>query len=168
MNKHGEVKAKADGTCTITATLADGRMSADVTVRVGAFTIPVYVTGNLQGLTEGEEVGLADIAALKAGSEDSILVDAGGSLQGTARASLTGGMDMLSAFSAAGYDLHAMALTDFAYGTTRLVSDANMGSGPSLASNLLNNEAPPVLPLHKLEPQPRDQWPVHRRGARGI
>ena len=69
-------------------------MSADVTVRVGAFTIPVYVTGNLQGLTEGEEIGLADIAALKAGSEDSILVDAGGSLQGTARASLTGGMDM--------------------------------------------------------------------------
>ena len=98
VNKHGEVKAKADGTCTITATLADGRMSADVTVRVGAFTIPVYVTGNLQGLTEGEEVSLADIAALKAGSEDSILVDAGGSLQGTARASLTGGMDMTSAF----------------------------------------------------------------------
>ena len=145
VNKHGEVKAKADGTCTITATLADGRMSADVTVRVGAFTIPVYVTGNLQGLTEGEEVGLADIAALKAGSEDSILVDAGGSLQGTARASLTGGMDMLSAFSAAGYDLHAMALTDFAYGTTRLVSDANMGSGPSLASNLLNNEGTAVF-----------------------
>jgi len=73
VNKHGVVKAKADGTCTITATLADGRMSADETVRVGAFTIPVYVTGNLQGLTEGEEVGLADIAALKAGSEDSIL-----------------------------------------------------------------------------------------------
>ena len=40
---------------------------------------------------------------------------------------------MLSAFSAAGYDLQAMALNDFAYGTTRLVSDANMGSGPSLA-----------------------------------
>ena len=60
-------------------------------------------------------------------------------------ASLTGGMDMLSAFSAAGYDLHAMALTDFAYGTTRLVSDANMGSGPSLASNLLNNEGTAVF-----------------------
>ena len=52
---------------------------------------------------------------------------------------------MLPAFSAAGYDLHAMALTDFAYGTTRLVSDANMGSGPSLASNLLNNEGTAVF-----------------------
>ena len=58
MNKHGEVKAKADGTCTITATLADGRMSADVTVRVGAFTIPVYVTGNLQGLPEAKRSAL--------------------------------------------------------------------------------------------------------------
>lgn len=38
-----------------------------------------------------------------------------------------------------------MALTDFAYGTTRLVSDANMGSGPSLASNLLNNEGTAVF-----------------------
>ena len=168
MNKHGEVKAKADGTCTITATLADGRMSADVTVRVGAFTIPVYVTGNLQGLTEGEEIGLADIAALKAGSEDSILVDAGGSLQGTARASLTGGMDMLSAFSAAGYDLHAMALTD-------LLRHDPPGQRCQHGQRPVAGVQPAeqrghrcVLPLHKLEPQPRDQWPVHRRGARGV
>lgn len=61
-------------------------------------------------MTEGEEVSLADIAALKAGSEDSILVDAGGSLQGTARASLTGGMDMTSAFAAAGYDCRPLML----------------------------------------------------------
>ena len=145
VNKHGEVKAKADGTCTITATLADGRMSADVTVRVGAFTIPVYVTGNLQGLTEGEEVSLADIAALKAGSEDSILVDAGGSLQGTARASLTGGMDMLSSFSAAGYDLQAFGAEDLAYGISRLRSDANMGSGPSLAANLRDSDGAAIF-----------------------
>lgn len=145
VNKHGEVKAKADGTCTITATLADGRMSADVTVRVGAFTIPVYVTGNLQGLTDGEEVGLADIAALKAGSEDSILVDAGGSLQGTARASLTGGMDMTSAFAAAGYDLQAFDASDMAYGTDRLLSDVMTATGPSIASNLYTTENEALL-----------------------
>ena len=145
VNKHGEVKAKADGTCTITATLADGRMSADVTVRVGAFTIPVYVTGNLQGLIEGEEVSLADIAALKAGSEDSILVDAGGSLQGTARASLTGGMDMTSAFAAAGYDLQAFDASDMAYGTDRLLSDVMTATGPSIASNLYTTENEALL-----------------------
>ena len=52
---------------------------------------------------------------------------------------------MLSAFSAAGYDLQAMGLNDFAYGTTRLVSDANLGSGPSLASNILNTDATAVF-----------------------
>lgn len=120
-------------------------MSADVTVRVGAFTIPVYVTGNLQGLTEGEEIGLADIAALKAGSEDSILVDAGGSLQGTARASLTGGMDMTSAFAAAGYDLQAFDASDMAYGTDRLLSDVMTATGPSIASNLYTTEDEALL-----------------------
>lgn len=73
------------------------------------------------------------------------MLDAGGALHGTQSASLTGGMDMLSGFSAAGYDLQAMALDDFAYGTSRLVSDANMGSGPSLASNLINTDATAVF-----------------------
>lgn len=54
-------------------------------------------------------------------------------------------VDMVFGFSAAGYDLQAMALDDFAYGTSRLVSDANMGSGPSLASNLINTDATAVF-----------------------
>ena len=52
---------------------------------------------------------------------------------------------MLSAFSAAGYALHAMALTDFASGTTRLVSDAYRGSGSALAAYLLNYEGTAVF-----------------------
>ena len=110
-------------------------------MRVGDITVPIFATAGLRG----DRATLADAAALKGATPDSILLDAGDSLHGTESASLTGGMDMLSAFSAAGYDLHAMALTDFAYGTTRLVSDANMGSGPSLASNLLNNEGTAVF-----------------------
>lgn len=110
-------------------------------MRVGDITVPIFATAGLRG----GRATLADAAALKGATPDSILLDAGDSLHGTESASLTGGMDMLSAFSAAGYDLHAMALTDFAYGTTRLVSDANMGSGPSLASNLLNNEGTAVF-----------------------
>lgn len=66
------------------------------------------------------------MAALKASTPDSILVDAGGSLHGTTVASMTGGMDMLSSFSAAGYDLQAFGAEDLAYGISRLRSDANM------------------------------------------
>ncbi|WP_455500076.1 GH25 family lysozyme [Gemmiger sp.] len=142
VDKNGTVRARTDsGECTITATLADGTESISCLVRVGDITVPVFATAGLQG----DRSTLADIAALKASTPDSILLDAGDALHGTQSASLTGGMDMLSSFSAAGYDLQAMALNDFAYGTTRLLSDANMGSGPSLASNLLNTDATAVF-----------------------
>ena len=142
VDKNGTVRARTDsGECTITATLADGTESISCLVRIGDITVPVFATAGLHG----DRTTLADAAALKASTPDSILLDAGGALHGTQSASLTGGMDMLSGFSAAGYDLQAMALDDFAYGTSRLVSDANMGSGPSLASNLINTDATAVF-----------------------
>ena len=142
VDKNGTVRARTDsGECTITATLADGTESISCLVRIGDITVPVFATAGLHG----DRTTLADAAALKASTPDSILLDAGGALHGTQSASLTGGMDMLSGFSAAGYDLQAMALDDFAYGTSRLVSDVNMGSGPSLASNLINTDATAVF-----------------------
>lgn len=141
VDKNGTVRARTDsGECTITATLADGTESLTCSRSGRGHHGPGFATAGLRG----DRATLADAAALKGATPDSILLDAGDSLHGTESASLTGGMDMLSAFSAAGYDLHAMALSDFAYGTTRLVS-ANMGSGPSLASNLLNNEGTAVF-----------------------
>lgn len=141
-------------------------MSADVTVRVGAFTIPVYVTGNLQGLIDGEEIGLADIAALKAGSEDSILVDAGGSLQGTARASLTGGMDMTSAFAAAGYDLQAFDASDMAYGTDLPSQRCNDRHWAFDCFQPVHDRKRSVAgPFHQLEPQPHFQRHEHHCGG---
>ena len=90
------VRAKADsGECTITATLADGTESIQCLVRVGDITVPIFATGSLAGQRANDNVSLADVAALKASTPDSILVDAGGSLHGTTVASMTGGMDML-------------------------------------------------------------------------
>ncbi len=146
VDKNGTVRARPDSEeCTITATLADGT-EPDLPRAGRGHHSPDLCHG---GPARGPRHAGGRRRASKGATPDSILLDAGDSLHGTESASLTGGMDMLSAFSAAGYDLHAMALTDFAYGTTRLVSDANMGSGPSLASNLLNNEGHRrVLPLH--------------------
>ena len=70
----------------------------------------------LAGQRANDNVSLVDVAALKASTPDSILVDAGGSLHGTTVASMTGGMDMLSSFSAAGYDLQAFGAEDLPYG----------------------------------------------------
>lgn len=136
VDKKGTVHAKAEGECTVTATLADGRMNAQTIVRVGSVTVPIYATGALHGQSANDEITLADLAALKGAEPDAILLDAGGSVQGTANTSLTGGMDMTSAFSAAGYDLQAFDSTDLAFGSERLLEDSATAAGPSLAANL--------------------------------
>lgn len=146
VDKNGTVRARTDsGECTITATLADGTESVSCLVRIGDITVPVFATGQLAGQRSNDEVSLADVAALKGAAADSILLDAGGSLHGTLSASLTGGMDMLSSFSAAGYDLQAFGAADLAYGIERLRSDANMASGPSLAANLRDAEGSAIF-----------------------
>ena len=146
VDKNGTVRARADsGECTITATLADGTESISCLVRIGDITVPVFATGQLAGQRDNGEVSLADVAALKGAAPDAILLDAGGSLHGTLSASLTGGMDMLSSFSAAGYDLQAFGAADLAYGIERLRSDANMASGPSLAANLRDAEGSAIF-----------------------
>ncbi len=139
VDKNGTVRARGEGTCTVTATRADGRLSAACTVRVGAVTVPVYATGALHGVTGEGSVSLADVAALAAAPE-AVLLDAGGSLQGTADASLTGGMDMMTAFSDMGYDLQAVAGQDLAFGISRLRTDLSAAAGPTLASNLRTAE----------------------------
>lgn len=146
VDKNGVVRARADGgECTVTATLADGTESIACLVRVGEIRIPVFATGQLAGQRTSDGATLADVAALKGSTPDSILLDAGGSLHGTLSASLTGGMDMLSAFSGAGYDLQAFGAGDLAYGIARLRSDANMAAGPSLAANLRDSEGSAIF-----------------------
>ena len=145
VNRKGVVTAKGAGSCTVTATLADGRKSADVMVRVGPVTVTVYATGGLQGTDDDGTVSLADVAALHAGDPDSILLDAGNSVQGAANTSLTGGMDMTSAFNAAGYDLQI-----FDAGRPCLRHRAPGGGRrrhqrPSLASTLQKEDGTPLF-----------------------
>ena len=145
VNKKGVVTAVGEGSCTLTATLADGRQSVDVTVRVGPVDVTIYATGNLRGTADNGTVSLADVAALHADDPDSILLDAGGSVQGAANTSLTGGMDMLSSMNYAGYDLQVFGASDLAFGAERLVEDAAVTSGPSIASTLQNEDGTPLF-----------------------
>ena len=145
VNKKGGVTAVGEGCCTVTATLADGTETVECTVRVGSFTVPVFATGVLRGQSADETLSLADLAALKADTPDAILLDAGGSVHGTVNTSLTGGMDMTSAFSAAGYDLQVFDASDLAFGADRLIADAGTAAGPSLAANLQSGEGVPLF-----------------------
>ena len=145
VSRSGVVTAVADGQCTVTATLADGRTWAECTVRVGDVTVPIYATGRLQGVMRTDALSLADVAALKASNEDALLIDAGGSLQGSENNSLTGGMDMAEAFGDVGYDLQCFDASDLAYGPERLLQDVAAASGESLASNLRSAEGVPLF-----------------------
>ena len=145
VSRKGVVTAKGDGQCTVTATLADGRTWAECVVRVGDITVPIYATGQLHGGITTEELSLADVAALKASNPDALLVDAGGSIQGSLPTSLTGGMDMTSAFAAAGYNLQCFDASDLAFGYERLLDDVVTANGESLASNLRDADGVPLF-----------------------
>lgn len=138
VDRKGIVHAQGDGVCTVTATLADGRQTAECTVRVGDVTVPVFATGALQGACGADEsvLTLADVSALRASTENCILLDAGGSVQGSAQTSLTGGLDMTTALGYAGYDLQAAGGADLAFGVSRLSRDITAAAGPTLAANL--------------------------------
>lgn len=143
VDKNGRVKAKGDGECVVTATLADGRKSVECTVRVGSVTLSVLATGGLSGQINGD-ASLADVAALKADTPNAILLDAGGSLHGSVETSLTGGVDIFSAFAYAGYDLQLLDARDLAFGTERAKTVVAGTSGPTLAANLLADTGEPL------------------------
>lgn len=145
VSRNGVVTARGDGQCTVTATLADGRTWASCVVRVGNITVPVFATGNLRGTISTDTLSLADVAALKVTDPDALLIDAGGSLQGSEATSLTGGMDMTSAFGDVGYDLQCFDASDLAFGYERLLEDVVTASGESLASNLRDAEGVPLF-----------------------
>lgn len=152
VDKNGQVRARGEGSCTITATRMDGRLLVSCTVQVGALTVPVYVTGALAGQTGAEgsldAFNLADVAALRDAAPQAILLDVGASLQGTWSASLTGGSDMAEAFGKAGYDVHAIGAADLAFGVSRLRTAMQAATGVTLAANLLDQGQTPLFDRH--------------------
>ncbi|MGN0974793.1 MAG: GH25 family lysozyme [Gemmiger sp.] len=163
VDKNGVVKARGTGQCTITVTLADGTQSAECLVRVGKVTVPVFATAGLHG----DVTGMEHVAALKADTPDAILVDAGGSLQGTVRASLTGGMDICSMFSACGYDLQVFDASDLAYRGRTAPFGRKYGFRPGAGRqpDFRRNRPAGTGSRYLLEPQPHFQRHERRCGA---
>ena len=86
------------------------------------------------------------LVACNSGQKAPLTIDPGTSAGAWAKNDAgTGGMDMTSAFAAAGYDLQAFDASDMAYGTDRLLSDVMTATGPSIASNLYTTENEALL-----------------------
>ena len=141
VSRNGVVTARGDGQCTVTATLADGRTWASCVVRVGGYHGARFCHRKPAGAPSPPiPSAWPTWPALKVTDPDALLIDAGGSLQGSEATSLTGGMDMTSAFGDVGYDLQCFDASDLAFGYERLLEDVVTASGESLASNLRDAE----------------------------
>lgn len=85
-------------------------------------------------------IGIAKIAAIKADTENSLLIDAGDATHGTPIAVLDKGENIIALMNAAGYDYMAIGNHEFNYGYDRLIELSEMADFPMMASNIVNSE----------------------------
>lgn len=105
----------------------------------------IYHTNDSHGYLEGDGesiVGIDTVAALKAGTPDSILVDAGDATQGLPIASLSKGADVIELMNAAGYDLMTAGNHEFDFGVDNFLSNVRLADFPVLAANVYMEGSP--------------------------
>jgi len=97
-------------------------------------------TNDTHGRVAGSEsgvIGIDRVAAIRANTPNSILLDAGDALHGLPVATLLRGADILSLMGAAGYDAMAVGNHEFNYGWQHLRELRKQAPFPLLASNVI-------------------------------
>lgn len=112
-------------------------------LRDGA-TITLFSTNDMHGNVQNSSaaIGVAQAGAIKASTQDSLLIDAGDATQGASFASVTKGESVIYAMNAAGYDLMAAGNHEFDYGTDVLKHNAAIANFPVLAANVKKDGLP--------------------------
>ncbi len=109
-------------------------------------TVTVFTTndmhGNLAGSKSGKTIGVVQAAAIKASTENALLVDAGDATQGASFASISQGADVVRMMNEAGYDLMAAGNHEFDYGADALLENKGLADFPVLAANVLKDGKP--------------------------
>lgn len=127
--------------------------------------VVIYHTNDVHGAvtwSEGSSIGLDRVAAMKAQTEGSILVDAGDATQGVPYASLTQGADIIDVMNEAGYDVMAPGNHEFDYGTEVFLKNAQSAQFPMIAANVYRDgslllEQEGELPYHSGEKRSEDR-----------
>lgn len=105
----------------------------------GDTTVTIFTTNDIHGVVEYSEetmIGLAQVAAIKASTENALLIDAGDATQGASFATVSQGEDVIRMMNAAGYDAMAAGNHEFDYGTERLLANAEAAEFPILSANV--------------------------------
>jgi 5'-nucleotidase/UDP-sugar diphosphatase len=103
--------------------------------------VVIYHTNDSHGYIDGsgETVGFDKVAALKASTENSILIDAGDATQGLPIASLTMGADIIDIMNLAGYDMMVAGNHEFDFGTEQFLSNVLRADFPIVSANVYQN-----------------------------
>ena len=104
--------------------------------------VTIFTTNDIHGVVSGGAIGLDTVAAIKASTPNSLLVDAGDATQGSSFATVTKGEDVITVMNAAGYDLLVPGNHEFDYGTEQLMANAETADFPFITSNVTLNGDP--------------------------
>ena len=107
-------------------------------------TVTIFTTNDVHGVVAAGEsnIGLAQVAGIKASTPNALLVDAGDATQGASFATVNQGGDVIRLMNAAGYDVMAAGNHEFDYGIDQLRANAAAAQFPVLAANVRSNSAP--------------------------
>ena len=107
-----------------------------------ADTVTIFTTNDIHGVVSGGAISLDTVAAIKASTPNSLLVDAGDATQGAPFATVTKGETVISVMNAVGYDLLVPGNHEFDYGTKQLLTNAEIADFPFITSNVTLNGDP--------------------------
>ena len=115
-------------------------LPAQVFAAADPVTVTVFTTNDIHGTVAGDGiVGMAQAAAMKASTENALLIDAGDATQGATFATVSQGKDVIEVMNAAGYDAMAAGNHEFDYGTEQLLANVEAADFPILSANVTIN-----------------------------
>ncbi len=104
-------------------------------------TVTIFTTNDIHGVvgTSKTAIGMAQAAAMKASTVNSLLVDAGDAVQGASFATISQGEDVIEMMNAAGYDVMAAGNHEFDFGTDQLKKLEEAAAFPILSANVMKD-----------------------------
>ncbi len=109
-------------------------------------TVTIFTTNDIHGVVAADDkdegsIGMAQAAAMKASTTNSLLVDAGDAVQGASFATISQGEDVIKMMNAAGYDVMAAGNHEFDFGTDQLKKLEATAEFPILSANVMKDGA---------------------------
>ena len=119
---------------------APAKPSSSKVTKTESNSITIFHTSDLNGLLKEDEkndtIDFSYIGSIKTGMPESLLVDAGNSLQGNLTVEIDEGKKMIELMNLAKYDIIGLGSRDFLYDTERILALSELSASTMLSSNI--------------------------------